>query len=230
MIAHRIQNKLHIVPSLVRKYFELRALARLASKKKALVLTYDDGPSPRMTNAVLEILGQSGAKASFFMIGNSVEQNHSLAQKVANSGHEVGSHSMRHSNALDVGDKQATKDFLEGNDALVQSGIQPNIFRPPYGKLLPSTRKRCQQINMQLGWWTIDSGDCAKELPDIKSVTSQICKRSGGVVLMHDLDRTGDSGASRENYTLQLTQNLLELAEDRGMQLLTLGDLLSCHD
>ena len=208
------------------KRFEIRSLRQRCTKKRAIVLTYDDGPCPRMTSEVLGVLDDSGAHATFFVVGNCVDTHPDVLRRIQNAGHEIGSHSMKHLHALKVDSKLILDDFKSGIANLSSHGVSPQIFRPPYGKLLWNTRRACDAAKCRIGWWTLDSGDSAKHIPTSAYVVDQIKRAGGGVVLMHDLDRTGQQAELRESHTIETTRALLKLAADEDYTIMTMGDLL----
>lgn len=222
----RLPNMLRMAPSFVQRHRERKNLAQAASREGVVVLSFDDGPSARMTGEVLSLLAEAKTHATFFMVGSQALRNPDVAEGVRSAGHEIGSHSLRHRHALDVGPAVATVDYTNGQEALQSLGIEAALFRPPYGKVAMRTRHRCLRDGVQLGWWTIDSGDSWRDLPDAERVVARVERDNGGVVLMHDLDRQGASGSAREAYTLELTRRLLAVARERSLNLITLGQLL----
>jgi hypothetical protein len=74
-----------------------------------------------------------------------------------------------------------------------------------------------------IGWWTVDSGDTFDELPDPRSVTERIVRDSGGVVLLHDFDRSRD----RMDYVLRTTEMLLQASKREGLRIVRMRDLLA---
>ncbi|MEA2436167.1 MAG: peptidoglycan-N-acetylglucosamine deacetylase, partial [Thermoleophilaceae bacterium] len=97
-----------------------------------VVLTFDDGPHPEGTPAVLDALGQNSAV--FFMIGEQVERYGSLAAEVAAAGHEIALHGFRHRNQMRVTPRWLADDLARGADAIASAtGRAPRLYRPPYG-------------------------------------------------------------------------------------------------
>ena len=208
------------------KYFEVSALKRTCARKRAIVLTYDDGPCPRMTPSVLDILKASNAKATFFVVGHRVDESPDLPQRLLAGGHEIGSHSMNHLHALKVGSSLATQDFVEGMSCFISHGISPVLHRPPYGKMLWKTRQACIRAKCTTAWWTVDSGDSLPEVPSCETIIENVKRSDGGVVLMHDLDRRGEHGQGREKHVLQVTDALLRLAAQEDLVIMTMSNLL----
>ncbi len=97
---------------------------------KVLYFTFDDGPVPDVTPAVLEILETYNAKATFFSIGDNVRKHPDVYQQVLRAGHRTGNHSFRHYNAWKV----PAADYLRDVEEAAKY-IDATLFRPPYGKL-----------------------------------------------------------------------------------------------
>ena len=222
----RLLNGLLSSVSLVQRRHERARLAQLASAQRALVLSFDDGPTERMTSAMLDLLSGTGACATFFMVGNKALREPELVARVSQEGHEIGAHSMRHGHAMKVGARRATTDYHDGLAALASLGVEPRLFRPPYGRVLSMTRRACKRDGVELAWWTHDSGDSDTPLPRLEPTLTSVASAGGGVVLMHDLDRPTPETRKREAYVLRATELLLRLAEDESMELMTLGTLL----
>jgi peptidoglycan/xylan/chitin deacetylase (PgdA/CDA1 family) len=197
------------------------ALRKRLGSERTLVLTYDDGPSTVVTPAVLELLRRSRAKATFFMLGRSAEQNARVADRVLEEGHDIGCHSDQHLNAWKIDPWTAVADINAGYEKLNRWLSSNGIYRPPYGKITLATHWAVRRRGAQLGWWTIDSGDTHDTLPSPSQVLDRVLRENGGVVLMHDLDRTGE----RNDFVLETTALLLDLAKRESIKIKTLSEV-----
>jgi peptidoglycan/xylan/chitin deacetylase (PgdA/CDA1 family) len=203
------------------RLFSVSGLRKRLSNDRTLVLTYDDGPSTTVTPAVLELLKLSRTKATFFMLGRSAERNAGVADRVLQEGHEVGCHSDRHVNAWKVDPWTAVADINAGYEKLVR-WVPPNgIYRPPFGKMTLPTHWAVRRRGAPLGWWTIDSGDTHSTLPSPSRVLDRVLRENGGIVLMHDLDRTSE----RNEFVLETTALLLDLAQRESLKIKTLSEV-----
>ena len=120
------------------------------------ILTYDDGPSSLTTPAVLHLLCRYNAKATFFMLGRSAQQNPGIADRIVEGGHDVGCHSDRHLNAWKVNPWAAVADINAGYDKLVSWVAPDGMYRPPFGKMTLPTSYAVRRRGAYVGWWTID--------------------------------------------------------------------------
>jgi peptidoglycan-N-acetylglucosamine deacetylase len=198
-------------------------MRKLLNISRTLVLTYDDGPSDTVTPKLLTLLRHHGAHGTFFMLGRSAKQFPNIADRVTQEGHEIGCHSDQHLNAWKVSPWRAIADIDAGYSAL-SSWIPPNgTYRPPYGKITLPTYLAIRRRGASIGWWTIDSGDTHNRLPQPQKVAETLISQGGGIVLMHDLERS----AERNDFVLETTSMLLNVAKREAFNIKRLGDL--CH-
>ena len=101
-------------------------------------------------------------------------------------------------------------------------GCDPNgMFRPPYGKMTLPTYWSIRRRGASVWWWTIDSGDTHTTLPSASQIADRLRREGGGIVLMHDLDRT----QPRNDFVLELTSTLIDVAKRESLQIKPLRDL-----
>jgi peptidoglycan/xylan/chitin deacetylase (PgdA/CDA1 family) len=212
----------YVSPYAFRKVQESN-LRRRCQAAKALVLTYDDGPGPVATTALLDLLAQYQAKATFFVIGKQAQSNPELTQRIVSEGHELASHSYAHLNAWKVSPWSSLNDVTQGFKSLSQLNIAFSLFRPPYGKINLLTWLATIAGGYRLGWWTVVSGDTYPSLPDPSTIVQAVEAAGGGVVLMHDMDSSEDRNA----YVQEVTRRLLEAARTAGRTVCTQSELLN---
>ena len=217
-----------LLPFALRRISEAR-LARLCKAQKAIVLSYDDGPGPTLTRALLDLLDGRGV-ATFFVLGRKTEANRDTVAQAIGAGHEIASHSFHHTNAWKVTPMSAARDLAAGISAVRDLGGNANLYRPPYGKLTLATLIHGGLRRQRFGWWTIDSNDTkeSRARRPISDILDEITLRGGGVVLMHDFDKSPapSDGISHSDYVISLTMRIIEFAEQNGYHLMRLGDVL----
>jgi peptidoglycan-N-acetylglucosamine deacetylase len=99
-----------------------------------VALTFDDGPHPEGTPAILEVLAAHGARATFFLVGEQVARRPALAAEIAAAGHAIALHGHRHRCQLRLTPRLIADDLARGADAIVgATGVEPELHRPPYG-------------------------------------------------------------------------------------------------
>lgn len=158
-------------------------------RSRAIALTFDDGPHPAHTPAVLDRLGALGVRATFFLVGHKIEANAALVARMAEDGHAVGHHSWSHglpeqttAKAL-VAEARRTSALLERI-----TGKPPRLFRPPNGKLTPGKLLGAWSLGQTVVLWNRDPKDYGLDSvePLRKRLESQPLS-GGDIVLMHDV-------------------------------------------
>lgn len=213
----------HLGPQAIRKLQE-RRLRALCTDQRSLVLTYDDGPTPTVTPALLDVLGKHDAKATFYLLGRRIDTERELIVRIFEEGHEIGSHSWDHHNAWKVSPWRAIDDLRRGHEALAPWQPDRALYRPPFGKLTIPAWVAVRREGLRLGWWTHDSRDShgVRLTPD--ELAQQVARDRGGVVLMHDFEKPGHI-----EYAVEATDALLRMAKREGITVTTQGALLE-HD
>jgi len=115
---------------------------------KYVALTFDDGPHPKVTPSILDTLKKHDAKATFFMLGSQVKYYPELANKVGEAGHEIGNHTMNHSDLTTLGLNQIEEEIKQASNIIeTATGRTPKLLRPPYG----AANGECVQVAVELG-------------------------------------------------------------------------------
>lgn len=165
-----------------------------------VVLTFDDGPRPGKTNAVLATLDDYGVKATFLMLGSAAQANPRLAQQVAASGHTVGSHTYDHVDLTNLTRQSALDEIARGERAVqlaLEAGGQrlSPFFRFPYLAQTGFLRTNLMQGSMVVLDVDIDSKDYYKDSPATiaERTLARLDQRGSGIILFHDIhQRTVD--------------------------------------
>ena len=154
---------------------------KIPNDNKTVYLTFDDGPTEKVTRKILEVLKNEKVKASFFCVGKNVEKYPDLFACIKAEGHAVGNHTNTHLNGWKTNKKQYLEDVEEA-DKLIKS----NLFRPPYGKL-NCRSKRDLQRKYKIVMWDVAGGDFDQSL-SIKDVVKNIINNvnPGSIVVLHD--------------------------------------------
>ena len=142
---------------------------KIPNDNKTVYLTFDDGPTEKVTRKILEVLKNEKVKASFFCVGKNVEKYPDLFACIKAEGHAVGNHTNTHLNGWKTNKKQSLEDVEEA-DKLIKS----NLFRPPYGKLNWRSKKDLQR-KYKIVMWDVAGGDFDQYL-SIKDVVKNIIK------------------------------------------------------
>lgn len=223
--AAGVAAALYGAPALARR----RAISSLRARcreRGALALTYDDGPGERLTARVLDLLAERAARASFFALGARAAAGRETLGRIVADGHELGCHSYDHLDALRVPPWRAVADMRRGYSELAPWLGPDAPYRPPHGRPTGAVWARARRNAAPLAWWTLDSGDTFASLPDPGARVAELDAAGGGVVLLHDFDRTGADAGERAEHVLRTTALALDLARRRGWSVVTAGELL----
>lgn len=194
------------------------ALERRCRRRRAVVLTYDDGPSPASTPALLDLLAEHDAHATFFVLGAAMERAPELVERMRAEGHELGAHGEAHVHPLKALPPRLVRDTWSGCRRLEGTA---RWFRPTYGKLTLGNYVPARLLGMKPMWWTMDSGDTHDHRPHPEQIADALRRTGGGVLLLHDLDRS----AARIDLALQITERVLDMASAESLNVMTLHDL-----
>jgi peptidoglycan/xylan/chitin deacetylase (PgdA/CDA1 family) len=189
-----------------------------------VALTFDDGPDPDATPAVLDALDAIGVHATFFMLGEQLMQHQDIGREVVRRGHEVALHGFGHDEHSELSPQQARDDLARGLGALEAStGRHPHFYRPPYGRFSEHSFKACSWLGMRPVYWSGWGMDWepipAARIADLASRDLT----AGGVVLLHDSARYADRESALP--TAEALAPLAERALGAGLRLATLGEV-----
>jgi peptidoglycan/xylan/chitin deacetylase (PgdA/CDA1 family) len=152
-----------------------------------IALTIDDGPSPVYTPQVLRVLEKYGVQATFSMVGENVSYYPAVAKDVAQAGHTIINHTWDHANLTSLSaDKQRTE-ITRATEAIhAAAGVQPRMFRAPYGAWSKRVLTYCAADGLIPLDWSVDPRDWAR--PGVSEIVTTIMKttKSGSIILEHD--------------------------------------------
>jgi peptidoglycan/xylan/chitin deacetylase (PgdA/CDA1 family) len=181
-------------------------------------LTFDDGPHAQGTPAVLALLAAAGVQATFFLVGEQVQRNPSLAGEIVSAGHLVGVHCHRHRNLLRLGPAQVRAD-IERATAVIEdaTGSAPALYRPPYGVLNASALRLANAHGWRTLLWSHWGRDWERRAT-AESIASRVTAGAGAgaVLLLHDADDYSAPGSWRR--TLAALPQVLATMANRGLQ------------
>lgn len=188
--------------------------ALAVGQEKYLALTFDDGPSGRFTQTLLEGLAERNVHATFFLCGYRLETYGALAEQIRAGGHEIGLHGYSHAPMADMSQTQLTRELLRTRTLLPRATLV-NLLRAPGGQLNDTIRTCGKQENLALIQWSIDPKDWATEDTEriYQSILAQV--DDGGVILLHDMSDSSVQAALRAVDTLKT----------RGYHFLTVSQL-----
>ncbi|MFA6449486.1 MAG: polysaccharide deacetylase family protein [bacterium] len=186
-------------------------------KKKRIALTIDDGPHPRYTPELLEILKEHNVKATFFVVGEMAEKYPDLIKMEVAAGHEIGNHTYHHVNLKKIPEDYIAAEIKEC-DAVIRrlTGKSTQLFRPPGGYY----NKNIADVSGALGYtlilWTADAGDYAS--PGENVIIDRLLRKTdnGAVIIIHDGVR----------QTVEALPKIIEKLKSRGYVFVTVSELM----
>jgi peptidoglycan/xylan/chitin deacetylase (PgdA/CDA1 family) len=187
---------------------------------KLAVLTFDDGPWPGQTEAILAILKGNDVKATFFMLSAAANRHKDLARKVLADGHLIGNHSVNHKNLAKSTPDVVRFEIVNAGDTIQNiTGYRPAWFRPPGGDYNATVLQIMAESGVKLAMWNVDTNDWRKTVPPREIVGRAVAgQQSTKVVLMHD------GGGDRSRTIAALPQVIIEL-KARGYRFVTFDQL-----
>lgn len=178
-------------PLVVKKMFP-NYVWDITTNTKSIYLTFDDGPTPEITNWVLNMLKSYHAKATFFCIGNNIEKHPEIFQNIIADGHSIGNHTHNHIK----GWKTKANDYVDNiakAESLIDSQIQnsefriQNLFRPPYGQITPKQGKKLLALGYKIIMWDVLSFDWDKNVSEETCFNNVMSKATNGsIIVFHD--------------------------------------------
>ena len=160
------------------------------SDKKEIYLTFDDGPTPEVTNFVLDQLRKHNAKATFFCIGKNIEKNPKLLQKIIEENHTIGNHTQNHLKGWKYSKKEYLDNVLKCEKTITQFNnltTGQKLFRPPYGKIKNSQGKGLLKKGYKIIMWDVISGDFDVSVTDKKCLQNVLKNtKNGSIIVFHD--------------------------------------------
>jgi len=192
-----------------------------SAKRKCVALTFDDGPDPRSTPALLEVLREARIEAAFFCVGKNVAAHPALTARIVREGHLVENHSFAHSNGTNfftTGRLRA--ELLQAQTTIEQAtGKRPQLFRPPMGLSNPRVFRAARALNLKVIGWTARGLDT--KITEPARIVARIMARlrPGAILLLHD----GNIPAERLVATVK---NLLDKLRAAGYEVVRLDRIL----
>ena len=197
---------------------EPATVTHIATDKSTIAMTFDDGPHPKLTPILLDILRVRKMRATFYLIGRSVVTWPDIVKRIADEGHEIGNHTWSHPNMATLGDAAMFAEIDRTNEAIYKiTGRPPVTFRPPYGAFTLRQRKLLFAARgMPTVLWSVDPLDWRRPGADV--VTSRILEQSspGAIILSHDI----------HSATVQAMPDTFDGLTERGMTFSSLSQMV----
>jgi peptidoglycan/xylan/chitin deacetylase (PgdA/CDA1 family) len=182
-------------------------------------MTFDDGPHPKLTPMLLDMMKERGIKGTFFLVGKNVAEYPEIAQRIVAEGHEVANHSWAHPQLTKLAPDALKKEIADTNDAIHRAtGIQTTLMRPPYGAINAAITKRLnEEFGLTIAMWSVDSIDW--RIRNAAHVTKLITEKAapGAIILAHDIHPS----------TVQAMPAVFDTLSAKGYKFVTMSELIA---
>ncbi len=190
------------------------------TSRKVVAITFDDGPSPKLTPKLLDLLKERNIKATFYVVGTNAAEYPEILQRMVAEGHEIGNHTWNHPTLTKLSSSGVKSQIDRSNAAIEKAvGIRPTTMRPPYG----ATNSRLNRsMNADYGlkviMWSVDPLDWKYRNAD--RVQREIVSGAtpGGIILVHDIHSSSVAAMpgtldalTAKGYEFATVSELLEL-------------------
>ena len=200
-----------------------RVISAVPARDGQLALTFDDGPNPVATPAILDALGERDVKASFFVLGRHAERWPQLVRRMADEGHVVCNHGYYHRKLHLRTPSYVRRDLELGTRAIIDAcGAEPRFFRAPHGFRSPWVTAIARSLGQRTVGWTRGVWDSA--LPGVDTIVNRTVRaaRRGAILLLHDGD--GYDPLGDRTQTAQAVPIIVDRILGGGLRFVTLLD------
>lgn len=186
--------------------------------RKELAITFDDGPHPQYTPAILAILRQYNVKATFFVVGEQAEKHPDLIRDEIAGGHNVGNHTYDHVSLVKIPEDYVATEIKACGEVLRQiTGKAPHLFRPPGGDYNQQVADTSEALGYRMVLWTDDPGDYASPGAELIVTRTLRTAGNGGILLLHD-------GIQQ---TLDVLPRIIAALQKKGFRFVTIDEMIS---
>jgi len=190
------------------------------TERPRIALTFDDGPHPRYTPEILDILKEYGVNATFFSVGSNAENYPALIKRIREEGHELGNHTHNHFHVAKLSRDQLCADIESCQRVLERIGnVKIRLFRPPEGVCSEDVKSYCEQMGMTIVLWSVDTRDWAHT--PVWEICENVRKnvKDGSIILMHDF-------IGKNSPTPIALRRILPMLQELGYEFVTVSALL----
>lgn len=208
-----------------RFYYEQRGeiVWEVKTDQKIIALTFDDGPDPKQTPAILDLLKKYNAYSTFFVIGKKATDYPEIVRRIVEEGHELANHTYNHVYFKSSSSpKQIRQEITQAQDAIHKAAnVKPSLFRPPGGMYTGAVVDAAKDMGLQMVMWSWHQDTRDWNLPGVQKIVKKVLgnARNGDIVLFHDhvVGRT---------QTIKALEIILPDLQKRGYRFETVSNLL----
>lgn len=217
-----------VAPTALIRLGRVGAISRAPAGKRRIALTFDDGPDPRYTPQILDILGRYQVKACFFVVGAKARAHPELIRQIVQAGHEIGNHGFSHKAAWLLSPVATSREIMETNRAIEElTGQKTRFCRPAWGLFNLFSIWYCWFKGLKVVLWTYMSWDWIKKATP-ESITRKVLGRikDGAILVFHDSDSTPGAAEGGPARVVAALPVILEGLKQKGLQVVPLEDII----
>jgi peptidoglycan/xylan/chitin deacetylase (PgdA/CDA1 family) len=218
-----------LAPTLLIRLGRVGAVARAARGYGRVALTFDDGPDPKYTPQILDILNRYQVKACFFVVGSKVRAYPGLTRQILQAGHAIGNHGFRHKAIWLLSPRATRREIAESNLAIEELTGQKTMFcRPAWGLFNLFSIWYCRVNGQKVVLWTYMSWDWTR-----KATPESICRKvlgrlkDGAIIILHDSDSAFGAAKGSPAQMVEALPRILEGIEEKGLRVAPLDEILN---
>ena len=186
-------------------------------------LTFDDGPDPRFTPRLLDILESYDVKTTFFVTGKKAETHPDIVKAIQRANHTIGNHGYKHKSIFFRSRRDIVDDINKSIGVIADiTGCSPKLFRPPHGHITPWFISHTRDLDLKVVLWSRNAGDYLANPPTVIERRVAWRARPSDIVLLHD-------GVKYADNTLMALPRILESLKQRGIYTDALNNMGACE-
>lgn len=196
---------------------------RVETSRKAVALTFDDGPAPAPTRELLRVLRERNVRATFFLTGRELEQSPEAGREIVAAGHELGNHSYSHERMVLVSPAFVRREVERTDELIRAAGHAGEIhFRPPYGKKLVTLPLYLSRHGRKTITWDVAPDSDDRHAGDAAAITRRVVEgaRPGSIILLHVM-------YPNRAESLKAVPGIVEALGREGYSFVTVSELLA---
>lgn len=202
-------------------FAEEKIYRSLPKAKGMIALTFDDGPHPKYTSQILDILKREGIKATFFVIGENIGYyDEGIITEIIDDGHELGNHTFNHEHTKEMDEENFYHDVRACHELVKNKyGYEMKIFRPPEGYVDEKVMNIANELDYSIIIWSIDTKDWEHVGSDLIVGNIEKNASDGDIILMHDY-------VSKPNTTIGALERVIKNLKNQGYDFVTVSELI----
>lgn len=206
-----------------RPYYEEKGyvLWDIKTEDKIVAITFDDGPHPKYTEEILDVLEKHQTKATFFALGQHAEKHPDIILRESNDGHEVGNHTYSHSRFKTS--KHLKQELIDTNEVIYGiTGTYPKLFRPVEGNYNDRLINIAVEQNFKVIMWSWHQDTEDWKNPGVQKIVEKVLTgtKPGDVILFHD-------GGGNRTQTVQALEKIIPELKQQGYEFVTVSELMN---